>query len=188
MLHLTKHTAKVENVNPRAEKHGDENKLAADIKLSFITSSHVLEHFDSHLRGALYREVLAGEQQSLIEGDRMTAVRFPRIGAVRWDEEYPGYELAIGSELGLTEPLTLVDVTLKKFSFEPLEGGSVAITCNAICHPDAEEAGALCALIQETVSLWLVPPIKQDAPEPEAANEPAPDALAQAAEHLEKAA
>jgi len=188
MFELQNANAKISSFNPRAEKHGDDNKLAADIGIEVALGNEILEHFDSYLCGALFRAVRTGEQQELIEGARLTAVRFPRIGAVRWDEEYTGYELKIGNELGLSDPLHLVDVTVRKFSFAAIEGGSVAVKFSLICHPDRGEAGELCSLIQEQVSLTLIPPIKQD-------EQPGPDVpgaqasmLDAVAEDLSKAA
>jgi hypothetical protein len=154
--------AKVSNFNPRAEKHGEENKLAGDLKLVVITSSSVLDFFNKELRKALYRKPLQGEQQDLIEGnDGLTAIKFPRLGALPWDEEYPGYELVIGGGMGLVEPMALNGVSLKRFRFEPLDGGSLQVTFSALFHPTPEQAGALCALIQEDVQLTLIPPTKQ---------------------------
>jgi hypothetical protein len=186
MFHLTSALAKIANFNPRAEKHGDDNKLAADIKCELTIGASVLEHFDSHLRDALYRAVKSGEQPDLIDGDAaLIAVKFPRLEPVRWDEEWPGYRLEIGGELEHSDPLVLIDVTLKKFTFKPLEGGSVSISFNAICHPEPDEAGELCSLIQETVLLSLIPPLKQD-PGPDLLTDEKPaDMLEQAAAALE---
>lgn len=171
MFELQGHTAKIASFNPRAEKHGDDNKLAADIKFELTCGNSVLDAFHKDLRPALYRKAGKGEQQDLIAGaDGLVAVKFPRVGGLSWDEEFPGYELSIAGGLGLSEPLDLVDVTLKKFKFDPLEGGSVAITFSAVFHPDTEEAGTLCSLIQSEVELSLFPPSKQDAEQlPEAA-------------------
>jgi hypothetical protein len=167
MFQLEKHLVKVASFNPRAEKHGDDNKLAADIKFEAKVSNAMLDEFDKDLRKALYRKAGKGEQQDLIEGaDGLVAVKFPRIGALRWEEEFPGYEIELDGGLGLNEPLILVDVTLRKFSFAALEGGSVSITFSAICHPEPAEAGQLCALIQEDVELTLTPPSAQAQTDP----------------------
>jgi len=52
-------------------------------------------------------------------------------------------------------------VTLKNFKFEALDGGSLQVTVSALFHPTTEQAGALCALIQEDVQITLIPPTKQ---------------------------
>ena len=192
MFELLKAQAKLDSVTIIAEKHGDENKLAIALKITTKASNAVLEHFDSYLRNSLFREVRSGEQQPLIGENAFTAVRFPRIGAVSWDEDYTGYELDLGSDLELKNPLQFVDVTLKKFRFEPIEGGSVAITFNANVHPDTDEAGELCALVQEQVTLTLRSPLTEEGadsqPDLDGVNDAAPDALQQAAKQLGKAA
>lgn len=62
MFELNDATAKVVNFNPRAERHGDENKLAGDLKLVVAVSSSVLDYFQKGLRQALYRKAAQGEQ------------------------------------------------------------------------------------------------------------------------------
>ncbi|PJL71665.1 hypothetical protein B9Y75_06785 [Stenotrophomonas maltophilia] len=160
MFELNDATAKVANFNPRAEKHGDENKPAGDLKLVVCVANGVLDYFQKGLRQALYRKPNQGEQQDLIEGsDGLTAVKFPKLGALSWDEEYPGYSMVIGGGLGLEKPLVIVDVTLKKISFEPLEGGSLQITFSAAFHPTKLESGPLCELIKSDVQVTLVSPL-----------------------------
>lgn len=161
MFELAKTSAKIANFNPRAEKHGEDNKLAADIKVELQVHNSVLDNFDKKLRGTLFRKPGKGEQPDMLDKDQLTAVQFPRMGELSWDEEFPGYDLEIASGMGLSEPLFLSDVTLKKFRFEAIEGGSVNVTFNVICHPDKAEAGELCALIQSDAEITLTPPKKQ---------------------------
>ena len=188
MFELTKAQAQLAHVTPIAEKHGDDNKLAMALKIAVNLPNAMLEHFDSHLRGALFREVKTGEQQELIAADAFTAVRFPRLGPVSWEDEYTGYELDLSTGLDLSDPLAFVDVTLKKFRFEPIEGGSVSITFNAIVHPEPAEAGQLCALIQEVVTLTLRSPMKPEVADIDPDEPAANDHLEQAAAALESAA
>ena len=158
MFEVDQTSAFVSSVNMRAEKHGDENKLASDIKFEVHLSNTILDEFDKGLKAALYREVRKGEQPDLIGDNKFAAVRFPLLDGFRWEEEFTGYKVSIASELGLVEPLELSDITLKKFAFDPKEGGSVVVTFNAIAHPTSDEAGELCALIQEHVNLTLIAP------------------------------
>jgi len=168
MFQLEKHLVKIASFNPRAEKHGEDNKLAADIKFEVDVSNAILDEFDKDLRKALYRKAAKGEQPDLIEGaDGLVAVKFPRIGALSWEEEFPGYEIELDGGLGLADPLILVDVTLRKFKFAAIEGGSVSMSFSAVCHPEPSEAGQLCALIQEQAELTLTPPSAQAKADPE---------------------
>ena len=162
MFEVHEQPAHVANFNPRAEKHGDENVLAADIKLELTCHSSALDAFNPNLRQLLYREPATGEQPSLPFGgdsaDRCTALRVPQLAPLAWNEYFPGYRLQIVKGMGLQDPIDLVEVELSGFKFEALDGGSVLITCRATCHPDADQSGQLCELIQEDVEITLMPP------------------------------
>lgn len=160
MFQLQEARARIANVNPRAEKHGDENKLACDIKVEVTLSGDALNAFDPGLRAALYREVRKGEQAELpgIGDSKFGAVRFPMLKPVNWDEEFPGYTLLVGAGLGLSDPVELADVMLRKFTFLPLTGGSLEMTFSVVAHPEADEVGALCTMIQDDAVLTLTPP------------------------------
>lgn len=161
MFQLDNAKAFVDSYTPIAEKHGDECKMAGSIKLSLQLHNSALDTFHKDLRPALFRKPSKGEQQDLIDKDGLTALKFPRLGSLSWDEDFPGYEIELAGGLGLTEPLFLADVTVKKLKFEPLEGGSVQVSFSVVCHPDSAEAGQLCQLIQSDVEVTLVPPTKQ---------------------------
>lgn len=161
---LDRQQTKIASYNPRAEKHGDENVPAGDLKLDVTCHSSILDVFDKGLRKTLYRKPGPGEQPELPLGnsDGLTALKLPHLGPLKWDEDFPGYSLTITPGMGLTEPLRITDVELSKFVIEPMDGGSVRIVLSASFHPDAALSGALCALIQETVEVSLTPPSKDD--------------------------
>lgn len=161
MFEVTDRSALIANVNFRAERHGDENKTAVDIKIELDAHKSALKHFDPALVDFLFREPAAGEQQRLDvdveDGDKSTALRVPKIGALKWDEKFPGYELTIVEGMGLKKPLHLV-ADLSKFTFEAREGGSVGIAFNASGHPDSKQSASLVEQIQENVTITLVAP------------------------------
>ncbi len=155
-------TVKVLSFNPRAEKHGDENVLAGDLKLETVCHSSALNHFDPSWRKFLYRKPAVGEQTEMVfeKGDELTQRRNPKLSPFKLDEDFPGYAVEIVSGLALDETLKLGDVELSKFTFEALDGGSVRITFSASFHPDGRTSGKLCQLIQESVEMSLTPPSK----------------------------
>jgi len=162
---LIEKTVKVANVNFRAEKHGEDNKLACDIKIEAHCPASALDAFDPALRECLFRAPVAGEQQSLPmeDGEAKTERRCPKLSPLKWDEDFPGYKLEISEGLGLKKPLALA-AELSKFQFEPLDGGSVKITFSASCYPDAKESGLLAEQIQEDVTITLKAPAPAEWP------------------------
>lgn len=165
MFNLENHPAKIASFNPRAEKHGDENVIAGDLKFEVTCGNGALDHFDKALRKMLCRKPASGEQSDLplSDTDGLTQRKLPHLAPLKWDEDFPGYTLSITTGLALDEALKLSDVELSGFVFEALDGGSVSITFRASFHPDGRTSGKLCQLIQETVDITLTPP---DAGEP----------------------
>ena len=161
MLALNHAHAKVNGFTPRAERHGDEIVPAGSMKFTATVSNLILDELSKGLRKDLYRKASSGEQQDLIEGqDALNAVKHPRI-SFSLDDEFPGYELVIHSGLGLSDPIAVSDVTVKKLELECLEGGSVELTFSCAFHPTSEDAGLLCSLIQNEVEISLAPPTKK---------------------------
>lgn len=163
MFKLEKQSCKVDDFNPRAERHGDENVPAGTITLSTRVHSSVLDQFDPSYRPFLFRKADAGgDQQPLLPGDDMTALAKPNLKPLALDEDFPGYTLEISSGLDLSKPLVLREAKVSNFRFEPIAGGSVALKFSVAVHPDADEAGALCTAIQRIVDVTLTPPGASD--------------------------
>jgi hypothetical protein len=163
MFQLTNQQTKINSFVPRMEKHGEENVLAGTMKLETTMHSGVLDIFDKGFRKLLYRKPAPGEQTELPLGDSsdgLTALKLPCLKPIQWDEDFPGYALAIQSGLAVDEVLKLKDVELHGFSFEPLEGGSCTVKFALNFNQDGRTSGKLCQLIQETVEITLTPPTK----------------------------
>jgi hypothetical protein len=140
MFSLTSQQTKINAFTPRMEKHGDENVLAGTLKCETTCHSSVLDNFDKSLR------------------------KLPQLLPLKWDEDFPGYKIAIQSGLALDEVIKLDDVEIHGFAFEALDGGSVTVRWSANFNQDGRTSGKLCQLIQETVELSLMPP-ERDAEE-----------------------
>lgn len=169
MLQLEKKTALVDSVNTRAEKHGEETKVAFDVFLSLNTDSKILGLFDTDLRKLLFckpgeppqAELLPDSEQEELRKDpeHLPALRFPKIEAIKWIEKFPGYRIDFGvPSLFDDKDLSFLDVELDRFSFAPHDGGSVAMRFRAIIHPTPEQMAPLISLIQQKAEISLIPP------------------------------
>lgn len=155
MFRFDSHLCTLSNINVRTEKHGDEHVNAVDLKFTTDVHSSVLDQFDTSLRPFLFRKPSVGEQQNAI--DDLTGVRLPTLKPLVLDEEFTGYTVRLPSPMNLRETVELI-ADLKKFSFDPVEGGSVAMAVTASCHPTAEQMSQLYDLLSEDVQVSLIPP------------------------------
>lgn len=159
MFALQQQPSKIDSFTPRAEFEGDEKVPAGSVKISVSGHSSLLDNFVPGLRQVLFRKpALQGEQPALFEGDELTQIAFPKLKALKLDEKFPGYRVEISEGLEASKPLALVDCTLSNFSFDTVNGGAVAISFSVACHPDEDQAGALCQLIQQEPYITLIPP------------------------------
>ncbi len=161
MFELTEAIVKLVNVNPRAELHGDEHKLASDLKIQITTGNSILDHFDRDLRSMLYKRDENPDLIDQIDSDALTALRFPKLDALRWDWTGTGYEMTIDWGMGGDSNIKLNQVTVDKFAIEAQAGGSVVVSFRVIAHPDADVLGPLCELMQQDITVWLTPPAPQ---------------------------
>lgn len=152
--------AKITSLNPRAERHGDDNVPACDIGFELNAHSSVLDYFDPSYRPFLFRSPdRENDQPSLVPGENMTALAKPNLKPLKLDEDFPGYTLRIGNGLdAVGKGMVLKAVNLPSFNIEAIDGGSVKLKFSAACHPNADECGALYERIQDVVELTLEAP------------------------------
>lgn len=158
MFELKAHTVKLASVNPRAEMHGEERKPAFDLKLEVACTSDVLIHFHSELRTTLYKKP---ENPDLVEqggNDEFTALRFPKLGALKWDWEGTGYTLVVGYGIRGKSDIRLGDCKVDGIRIEPQNGGTVNLSLRVIAHPESKDVGKLCEMIQQNIEISLLPP------------------------------
>jgi hypothetical protein len=159
MFEIRNLPVKLASVNARAELHGEEKKPAFDLKLEANLSNDALIEFHSELRQMLYKKPddpdLAEQGQP---AEALTALRFPKLGALKWDFESEGYSVRVAYGIGGKSDINLGECKVHKFSFQPQNGGTVAVGLTVIAHPETADVGRLCEMIQQTVEMDVLPP------------------------------
>ncbi len=155
MFELTNQTVKLSSVNPRAEIHGTEKKPACDLKFEYAADNGELAHFAPDLRSALYKA--PEDQGDLIEPERLSVLRFPKMGAFKFETAGKGYTLTLHYGIGGPSDVEL-SADIDSFKLLPQNGGTVIIMFRAVVHPDEKASGVLCSLVQQNVDITLTPP------------------------------
>lgn len=165
MFTLKEQKAKLTSVNPRAEIHGEDTKLACDIGLEIKVSNDVLSEFDPQLKSALYRAPDASDTQADLLADQpgyMPKQKFPLLGKLSWGWEGIGYGATVHYGVTGRADINLIQTQVDKFKFDCQDGGTVVCQFRLIAHPTPEELGRLCEMIQQEVSITLDPPSAEE--------------------------
>ena len=172
MLNLENQNVKITNVNPRAEKHGEENKLACDIHCEIKVGNEFLIPFHPELRTTLFRK---GDQSELPlddDTDRLTALKFPQIKHLRWtpSNDKERFKVVVDYGMGGESDVVLTDCKVNNFGIHPQEGGSVFVNFRIQGYPSQDDIGKLCGFIQgETkITIALEESQQMDLAEPKA--------------------
>lgn len=158
MFSLKNQAAKLTNVNPRAELHGQDKKLAVDLKFEIKVSNDVLSEFDASLKGSLYKKADDGQGDLIADPGYLPTLKFPLMGAVKWGKSFDGYETVIHYGVSGAQDIHLVECAVDNFRFDCQDGGTVVVSFRVIAHPEASELGRLCEMIQQEVEMSLIEP------------------------------
>ncbi|SNT33413.1 hypothetical protein SAMN06265795_12621 [Noviherbaspirillum humi] len=149
---------KLASVNPRAEIHGEDRVPAFDLKIEAFCPNDLLIPFHPELRTTLYKKAEDPDLVEQLDGEALTALRFPKMGAIKWDVELTGYKVEVDYGLGGDSNIMLGEVKIDGFKISPQNGGSVGLSFRIICHPESEDVGRLCEFIQRDIDIKVIPP------------------------------
>ena len=154
---LEEENAKLLDVNPRAEIHGENAKPAADLKIKVMLPSGELPQFHPTLRSMLYEKSSNPDLVDAATGEA-NSLRFPQIGLpLKWAGEMVGATVTIHHGISQKSDLELEGVLVNEFRLEPLEGGSVETTFRVQCHPDEKQFGRLCSMVGTDIVVSVAP-------------------------------
>lgn len=149
---------KLASVNPRAEIHGEDRVAAFDLKFEATCPNDVLIHFHPELRTMIYKKADDPDLVEQIDGEALTALRFPKMGVIKYEQELTGYKVEVDYGMGGDSNIVLGDCKIDGFKIAPQNGGSVGITFRVICHPESDDVGRLCEFIQREIDITVTPP------------------------------
>lgn len=157
---------KLDNVNSRMQKHGDDNVPALDLAITLTATNQVLDLIHHALRPTLFcAQGAQGHQPTQAEMDLpvddLPNVRFPHLDyPVKYDSMLAGYTLTVDYGRGGEQNLRLKTCDIKTFRIRPIEGGSVEVKFTVQCADGIDEriVGKLSMLQQSEISITLEGP------------------------------
>jgi hypothetical protein len=161
MFSLANQAAKLTSVNPRAEIHGQDHVMAADLKFEIKVGNDVLSEFDPSLKSSLYKKADGPQGELIQEAGHLPNLKFPLMGPVKWGKEFSGYEVVVHYGISGKEDIRLLTCEVDQFRFDCQDGGTVVVSFRVIAHPEPVELGRLCEMIQQVVELSLIEPTEE---------------------------
>jgi hypothetical protein len=156
---LTQTKGKLIDVNPRSEKRGAHDLVAAvDLRLQVDTTNAALAQLDPELCDWLYRP---STQETLPGVDAVSdnsALRFPALGQpLHWGGEGKDYSLTFDFGITPATDIQLHGCKLHKVTVTVKEGGTVQLTFTVSCAEGItrEQVGELGTRVQHDVFFSL---------------------------------
>ena len=159
-LQFAEHTARLMSVNPRAENHGDEKALGADVRIEIKTANDILSEIHPSLKSAFFAPP-ESNQPELLENDpnHLPRLRFDKLkGPFKWDWQSVGYTFHVHLGVSGQSDVRQHDCKVSKLTFAPMDGGTVALGMRLQFSPTPESIGKLCELIGQEITMSLEPP------------------------------
>lgn len=158
---LEQQTAILVHINPRAEKHGEENEPAADLKVQVTESNEHLSLFHPSLRSFLYKEDDSDGQLDGVEPS-LTKLRFGTLlERLKFDKSLKGADVVIGFGIGGVSDIELETVDVDGFVCTLMEGGSVQYTFRIKARPTGEQIKKLYEVMGNEITISVTPAIEK---------------------------
>lgn len=159
MLNLQSQECKIEHVNFRTEKHGEDDVTAVDLKLSANMPPSILEQLVPGMAETFFKQ---SNSSGAMKGEK--ALRFPDlVNSFKVNSDIPGYKFA--AEWGMAGPLVeFSDVELGKINLDLIDGGAVTLTFRLQVSGDPEELARLVPLLNLSLPVTLTPPAEVPLP------------------------
>lgn len=134
--------------NSRAEKNGEQNVSASDLKFETKIGVGDLAQFGPELRAAWYDETGGAPR-----------LRNPKLlGPFEFDDEAIGVTVTVDYGIGGKSNIVLQECDVNAFRLEPLEGGTIGLTFRVQGHFDEKQRGKLSGFVAAELDITVSPP------------------------------
>lgn len=151
MFELSKHTSTIAHLNIRTEKHGEEEVLAADVKVTADVTNDFLSYLAPTLKWSLYSKPEGGQGELIQDESHMPHLRYPFLPEIRWTDKMARAVFIIHGKKKSDD--LQFEAGIDKLALECKEGGTVSISFRASVLPLAEQTGQLAALLGSEVKV-----------------------------------
>lgn len=144
-----KATLKLEHVNLRSERHGDEEGADTGVDLKLTGALLV-----SQMGQFWHNPETWNRLQGAFWEDEPEELKVVGIGFVPNDSDFKNCRVDLRPEF--SDDLALSECSVNQHKFRPLPGGLCEVKLRVQCHPDREEIAELAGMLKRefTVEIW----------------------------------
>jgi hypothetical protein len=154
MFQLSNYKATLANVNLRTEKHGPEERGAADLKFNLDMMAERLDDFEKGLHSALLKEDPEADIADKADG-RLTMPRFEMIGPIKLKAALVNQQVTIGHGLN-AQAIILSECRVNQINdVEVKPGGSISLSLRVQCYPTEKQVGLLFSKLHSEVDISI---------------------------------
>ncbi|MGF6957965.1 hypothetical protein [Paraburkholderia youngii] len=147
MMNFENHEVMLEHINTRMERHGDEEVLALDLKITFDLPNSSLDQLSGTLRRSLYD---ADDTTDMIDPDITPHLRNPQLGTLKWAGKYSPVLFVFHDGQSDDDDLRFADAKLDKISVLPQDGGTCSYTARVQVYPaDSDDTARIVDLLHQ---------------------------------------
>jgi len=157
MFTLSAQQCKIQHLNFREEKHGDESVTAVDVKVTSDMSNDFLSYLSPTLKGSLYGAPDTSVQGSIIHDNPgyMPRLLYPEMGTIKWSGEMRKAQVCLH---GVTKKSNLVlEADVNKLAFVTKEGGTVEVSFRLQVVPEGSMLGKLAGMLGVELKVSIAP-------------------------------
>jgi hypothetical protein len=145
MFELSKHQCKIAHINIRTEKHGEEEILAADVKVEADVTNDFLSYLDPTLKWSLYAKPEGGQGELIQDDSHMPRLRYAFLPELRWADKMAKAVFIIHGKKKTDD--VEFEASVDKLCLQCKEGGTVSISFRAAVLPTPAQSGFLAGML-----------------------------------------
>lgn len=129
-INMTQSSGEIKSINQRAEKHGNEKKIAVDIDI--LTEVHI----------EFIKQMSIGDVDCNYEDmfyDEKGNVKTLGLKKIEFDREYKNHTAVITLDDLNNSNIKLTDIKIKKFFVIPVYGKRISLSLQIQCMPSDDE-------------------------------------------------
>lgn len=147
-INIEKTSGAIKSINQRAEKHGDEKKIAIDVDILTEVPANYLQQLSIGDDSIDYEKLFFDDNKN---------IKTLGMKSISFDREFKDHTAVVGLDDLQENTVTLIDIKVKKFSASFVYGNRIALSFQFQAMPDDEQLVFLAhAMTRKNITIEII--------------------------------